>query len=482
MSTKFLNKYKMNIGLEVHIRINTESKLLSSSANSFGSSSNTNVNYYDIGLPGTLPNLNTAAIDRAISLGIILASDIAPYSFMSRKHYFYPDMSKGYQITQAHIPMMKGGSIRLHNGKVVKIKQIHLEEDAGKLIHQSHYTEIDYNRCGLPLLELVTEPDIESAEEAFNFLKNLHNIVREYDISEAHMEEGGFKVDVNISVRSIDDTELGQRCEIKNLNSFKIITRAINYEFERQVEALENNQIITQDTLFFSEEGQNNVTMRKKESVADYRYIPEYDISPILITSSRIENIKAILRAKKQGIEEYKYNLSKKEVDFLLAHPFLVTYFEIIATYHSSSVAYKWVCQCLWSVFKKMAIKFSAELVPTQVMLEIIEMVNKKYISSNSAKILIEKYCTSESNNIYSLLDELQLRLINDEKIIAEACRDILKTNPEAVKQYNAGKTKVLDFLVGQVVKLCKNKYALNVDPYQVTLFIKRDEAVSNDQ
>jgi aspartyl-tRNA(Asn)/glutamyl-tRNA(Gln) amidotransferase subunit B len=447
--------YMMDIGLEVHIRLKTNSKLLSGSKNHFGGEMNTHINYIDLGLPGTLPLINCAAVRHAIKLGILLNSNISMYSHMDRKHYFYPDMSKGFQITQIQHPIIRDGYLDIQNAKRVTISHAHLEEDAGKLIHTEEGTLIDYNRCGVPLIELVTTPDLHTTDEVFDFLKTLRALVRDHDISDAHMEQGGFKIDVNVSVRRKDSKVLGQRCEIKNLNSFRLITRSLNYEFDRQLEEIINNRPIQQECLSFNEDkGANNV-MRAKENAADYRYIPEYDVIPIHITPEMIQEVQKDISVTR-STDKFSESTSKADQVLIKKYPKAYAYFKELCNHTSYNLAFKWVYLYLVEVFNKMNIKFTCDLVPIEVLLDLISSVNSKSIDISNVKYIIEEYIISDTS-ISTLLHSFNLKLCDDATILA-VCRNVISQEKEAVQSYVLGSTKILGFLVGKANKLCLEK------------------------
>lgn len=465
------NDYMMDIGLEVHIRLKTNSKLLSGSKNAPKGEPNRHTNHIDLGLPGTLPLMNACAVRQAIKLGILLNSEIAHYSHMDRKHYFYPDMSKGFQTTQMRYPILTGGYLDIPGNRRVSISHVHLEEDAGKLIHGEGGTLIDYNRCGVPLMELVTTPELHTTDEVFHFLKTLRALVCDHGISDANMEQGGFKIDVNVSVRRKDNEVLGQRCEIKNLNSFRLITRSLNYEFERHLEEIANNRPIPQECLSFSEDSGVNSAMRAKENAEDYRFLPEYDIPPIHITRELIAQVGKDIDSL-TAMDKVSASTSEVDVALMKKYPKAYTYFKELCNHTPEDMAFKLVYLYLIPVFNKMQIQFTWELVPIEVLLEVISLVNSRSLDISNVRDILEEYVISDLN-ITELLANLNLRLCNDDEVIISMCKEVIAQEPETVAAYLSGSTKVLGYLVGKVSRLCATKGKPN--PKKIISLLQRE-------
>lgn len=462
-----MTQFKMDIGLEVHIRLNTNSKLFSSSANLFGDLPNIHANAIDLGMPGTLPLINREAVTLAIKLGLALKAHINASSYFYRKHYFYPDSSKGYQITQHGQTILTGGYLLIKgdgSDKKIRISHCHIEEDAGKLIHNDLYSQVDYNRAGVPLIELVTFPDFSSAKEVSEFLHSLKSLVQRLDISTGNMEEGAFKADVNISVRDIKSGILGTKCELKNLNSLRLISQAINYEYERQTALLKQGLAIFQETRQYNASKASTISIRSKENAYDYRYIIDPDIPPMFITREDIAQIESTLPPYfLNDTEDIAFkNLKEKQIDFLIQHPNINEYYKIVASQLDNVTAYNWVCVELLNIFQKISIPFSNHIISPQVLIDVVNYVKEDVISVKSARAILE-ICPYSNKTIKDLINTMNLAQDNNSIKIEEICMQIIYKNLEAVKTYKRGKSKVLGFLVGEVLKFCeKDKYNIN--------------------
>jgi len=462
--------YKPTIGLEIHVQLMTKTKIFCSCSTEFASEPNTHVCPVCIGLPGALPVLNEKAVKYGVKLGIALNAYINKFSSFYRKNYFYPDLPKGYQITQYIIPIAKGGYLEVGGSgaqkKKIRIERAHIEEDSGKSIHAGNITEsefsfIDFNRSGIPLMEIVTLPDIETPDEAYDFLILLRSIIRYIGVSTGDMEKGAMRCDVNISV-SKDET-MGTKVEIKNLNSFRSVKRALEYEIERQVSALKKGERIVQETRHFDEKEDTTKPMRTKEELNDYRYFPEPDLPPLVLSDEFIENIKNTIPELPNTKEERyikEFEISSDYARTIAYNPKLAEYFENIVKYVGIKRAK--------AVANFIMVDISAYLNETKKEIdkidftkekfkELLDLIDNKTISRNTAKEVInESLRTGKTpSEIVSKKGRTQ---ITDETSIKEFVIDVLKENDAQVNQYLSGKTKVMAYLTGQVMKKSKGK------------------------
>lgn len=479
-----MTNWKLVIGLEVHIKCNTRTKIYSDSPNNYGSNTNINANWIDLGLPGTLPLLNKEVVRSCVMLGIVLQGQIARKSLVARKSYFYPDLSKGYQLSQEHSPLVENGKLIIDTSKGkknIRIKQIHIEEDAAKLHHEQTRSSIDHNRAGSPLLEVVTYPDFHSKEEVICFLKKLRNMTKHLGICDGNMQEGSFRADVNISLKKEATDILGTKCEIKNLNSFKYIENAIEYEYLRQYNLLLSGQSIAQETRLFDEITGKTFSMRKKENAIDYRYIIDPDVMPILLTDQDIEDIASLIPMLPEAKQEiYEKHFDKQSVDFLMSHPDISTYLDQIAKKVTFKVAYNWVCIELWSIFQKLSIPFSHNIISVDRLLEVINYVNSEKLSLKSARIVLEAYLTMPYKSIQEIIISLDLEQQNDLDIIRKFSYQIVSQNVKLVSEYRAGKTQVVQFLVGQAIRLSPK--ALNTNLLRQSIIEELEKWPTYDQ
>ncbi|GAB4222235.1 MAG: Asp-tRNA(Asn)/Glu-tRNA(Gln) amidotransferase subunit GatB [Francisella sp.] len=468
--------WEMVIGLEVHIQLNTKSKLFSTAANKYGQHQNTQAAFLDLGLPGTLPVVNKEAIRKAVIFGLAVNANISKNSFFARKNYFYPDLPKGYQISQSTNPIVQEGSLEIETSKGIKtirIERAHLEEDAGKSVHGyvPGETGLDYNRAGTPLLEIVTYPDFRSAEEVVVYLKKLHQLVKHLDICDGNMQEGSFRCDVNLSVRPQGQKEFGTRTELKNINSFRFIDKAIDYEFSRQVTLLESGGKVIQETRLYDADANETRSMRAKEDAFDYRYFPDPDLLPLKITDEYIDSIKQQMPLKPEEREaKYKEHLSDQEVEFLLSNLDIANYCDKVANSIGYKQAYSWVTVDLLSTINKLGKEFSSDIVPVDILLEIISNVQKDIISQANAKKVIAEYITSP-DMVESIIEKLGIKQVSDENMIRDIVKDIILANPQQVSDYKAGKEKLISFFIGQVMKASKGK----ANPKQVNQIVKEE-------
>lgn len=455
--------YQINIGLEIHAELKTATKVFCSCKNSFGDAPNTNVCPTCIGLPGTLPAVNKQAVIYAIKAGLALGSRISPHLLFDRKHYYYPDLPKAYQISQDKLPLCIGGGIKLDSGKFVRFNHIHLEEDAGKLIHDplTDQTYIDYNRGGVPLLEHVTEVDLSSADETVEFLTKLRQTLIFADVANCRMEQAGMRCDVNISVRKNDTTELGTKVEMKNLNSFRSVHSAINYEANRQIETLEAGGTIVQETRKWDEQKGVTLPMRKKEESKDYRYMPEPDFISINISPKDIEEIQNSLPlTPAERYEKYitEYELPEYDAKILISEKFISDYFEnCVKLYNAPKTFSNWIMTDLLKILKEASFSSLAEIISEEFLCIIIKLLDDRKISRNVAKELLAKTIASKENPMEIANREHLIETITNETIIG-IIDGVLAEKPDLKDQYKVEPDKITNFIVGAVMKQTKGK------------------------
>jgi aspartyl-tRNA(Asn)/glutamyl-tRNA(Gln) amidotransferase subunit B len=465
-----LEQYESVIGLEVHIQLLTASKAFCSDSAQFGSDPNQNISTVSLGLPGALPLCNQKIISYAVKLGLAIESSINQYNFFDRKNYFYADLPKGYQITQDNRPICVGGSlkIKLTDGteKDIILNRIHMEEDAGKSIHDidEKYSYIDLNRAGVPLLEVVTEPMISSGEEASLYLIELRKLVRYLDICDGNMEEGSMRCDANISIRKKGDTKLGNRCEVKNLNSIKNVQKAIEHEIARQIELVEKGEIISQNTLNFDAVTGKTSPLRSKEMANDYRYFPEPDLLPIQITDAYIEEIRASLPALPQQLFlkfTKEYQLPAYDAEFLTSDKGMSDYYlAIIEHTKDYKLASNWVMGSIKSYLNENQISFQDFKIPAIEIASIINLINAKKINHHQAKDqLFSSLINNPTFKVENLISNLDLTSVTGD--LESFIDTALNKFPDKVKEYHNGKKGVLGLFMGEVMKLSKGK----IDP-----------------
>ncbi len=466
------------IGLEVHVQLATKTKLFSGTETKFGAEPNTQANIYDLAMPGTLPVLNREALKMAVKFGLAIDAEIGMRSVFDRKNYFYPDLPKGYQTSQLDFPTVGKGSlsINLEDGttKTIGITRAHMEEDAGKSLHEDFHgeTAIDLNRAGTPLLEIVSEPEIRSAAEAVAYMKKLHSLVRYLGISDADMSKGNMRCDANVSIRPKGETELGMRTEIKNINSFRFVEKAINIEVERQIDILEDGGKIEQETRLYDAERNETRSMRSKEVANDYRYFPEPDLLPVDIDEAFIEDVRASLPelpdAKKQRFMD-AYKLSEYDALILSGDLATANYFEaVVATCQDAKLSANWVSVDLQAHLNKEEINIEDSPVSAQALGGLINKISDNTISSKIAKEVFE-YMLNGEGSAEEIINARGLVQITDVGANTDLVLSVLNNHPDQVAQYKSGNTKVIGYLVGQVMKESKGK----ANPAQVNQILK---------
>jgi len=456
--------FEVIIGLEVHVQLNTKTKLWCGCATSFGAQANTNVCPTCLGLPGALPVINKEAVHKSIQLGTAINAKINKTSIFNRKNYFYPDLPTGYQISQFEVPVVGFGEIVIDfedgTNKTIGVTRAHLENDAGKSSHAQDHSKVDLNRAGTPLLEIVSEPDMRSAEEAILYLKKLHSIVRYIGISDANMQEGSFRCDVNVSIRPKGDDKLYTRCEIKNMNSFKFIERAIKYEVNRQIDAWEDgvyDQEVVQETRLFDVDSGETRSMRGKEDAADYRYFPDPDLLPLEITDEMMEKYSVIPELPDEKKNRFVNNLglSVYDASVLCAQKEMAEYFEeMLKVGISAKGASNWLTVELQGRFKE-GQDVTNSPVSAQKLGTVVKAIEDGDISGKAGKEVLD-YLMKEDAEVDAVIEKLGLKQVSDDGAILAMIDEILNANQDKVAEYKSGKEKMFGFFVGQVMKASK--------------------------
>jgi len=456
------------IGLEIHVQLFTKSKIFSGTSAVYGSEQNTNTSLVDLGYPGVLPVLNKEAVMMAIKFGLAIEASIAERSIFARKNYFYPDLPKGYQISQYELPIVSEGSlmIMLDDGtqKRIGVTRAHLEEDAGKSIHDmfDNETAIDLNRAGTPLLEIVSEPELSSAKEASLYMQKMHQLVRYLKISDGNMQEGSFRCDANVSLRPKGEKKLGTRAEIKNINSFRFVENAINYEIERQKELLEGGKKVIQETRLYDSHLDETRSMRSKEEANDYRYFPDPDLLPISIDPDLIETIASSLPEKlEEKLERYTNQLSIKEEDAyeITRNIDLIEYFEtsLEAYDQNPQLLANLLLTEIMAIINKESIEINDLAITPQLLAQLVERLDDGTISSKIAKDILNQI-KDDNLSVDDLIEDQGLQQIIDEDQIKSVVLEVISENHEQKKQYLSGKEQVLGFLIGKVMQKTKGK------------------------
>lgn len=472
------NMFEIVIGLEVHVQLNTKTKLFCSCATSFGEEANSNTCPTCLALPGGLPVLNKEAVHKAIMLGTALKSKINKVSIFDRKNYFYPDLPTGYQISQLSIPVVGLGELTIDfaNGtqKTIGVTRAHLENDAGKNIHSGNHSQVDLNRAGTPLLEIVSEPDMRSAEEAILYLKKLHSIVRYLGISDANMQEGSFRCDVNVSIRPKGDTKFYTRCEIKNMNSFRFIEKAIAYEVNRQIEAWEDGEYeekIVQETRLFDTATGETRSMRGKEDAADYRYFPDPDLLPLIISDEMIKEYSKIPELPDEKKERFvkEYGLKEYDASVITSSLEMANYFdEMMSEGISAKNATTWLTVELQGRLKE-GVTIEQSPIDAKTLATIVKRIEDSTISGKAAKEVLDYLIENSSKNVDETIEKLGLKQVSDDGAILAIIDEILNANQDKVAEYKAGKEKMFAFFVGQTMKASKG----SANPQKVNDLIK---------
>ncbi|RZL87088.1 MAG: Asp-tRNA(Asn)/Glu-tRNA(Gln) amidotransferase subunit GatB [Variovorax sp.] len=469
--------YEVIIGFETHAQLSTASKIFSRASTAFGAEPNTQACAVDLALPGTLPVMNKGAVERAIKLGLALGSHIAPRSVFARKNYFYPDLPKGYQISQYEIPVVQGGSVGFFLGdekKTVRLVRAHLEEDAGKSLHEDFIGQsgIDLNRAGTPLLEIVTEPDMRSTAEAVAYARELHKIVTWIGICDGNMQEGSFRCDANVSVRR-PGQPLGTRREIKNLNSFKFMQQAIDYEIRWQIGEIEDGRTVQQATVLFDPDTGETRAMRTKEDAADYRYFPDPDLPPLAIAAEWIERVRAEMPELPRAMAERyvrDHGLSDYDATQLTQSPALARYFEnAVAAGAAPKLASNWITGEIARRLNLQDIAITEAPVTAAQLAALVQRIADGTISNNAARQVFDALWTGEGQDVDQLIEAKGLKQMSDSGALEKIVDAVLATNQKNIDEYRAGKDKAFNALVGQVMKASQGK----ANPAQVNALLK---------
>ncbi len=464
-----LSEWTPVIGVEIHVQLLTKTKMFSSCAWDYNESPNTLTCPVTMAYPGTLPTINMEAVNKAVMIGKALNCVVNKFSEFSRKHYFYPDLPKGYQISQNDMPICGKGVLEVKLGDrqhFINITRAHLEEDSGKMLHGADNTSyIDYNRSGAPLIEIVTEPDFRSPELVVAFLKKLKNQLEYIDVSDCDMEKGNLRVDLNVSVMRSDSKEFGVRREVKNLNSFRSVDRAIRYEFEEQVRIIESKEKVKQSTLIWDETQNKTKIMRSKENANDYRYFPEPDLPALKLSNEMIEQVlsnmpelpdKKIQRFKKE------YDIGDDDLDFLVSSKYIADYFEKATKYSKEySMIVNWIRIHIMEVVNREKINIMDFPISSERLVEIVDLLSENKITKENAKRLFD-VMISDDRKAYEIVDEMGLGLSNDQEELKRIVRSVLFDNPNELERLQNGEKKLIKFFMGLVMRETKGKYPPN--------------------
>lgn len=477
--------WEVVIGLEIHTQLATSSKIFSGSATAYGAPPNTQASLVDLGYPGVLPVLNAEVVRMACKFGLAVGARIAPRSVFARKNYFYPDLPKGYQISQFELPIVVGGELMIRddegNEKRVGITRAHLEEDAGKSIHEGldGYSGIDLNRAGTPLLEIVSEPDMRSAREAVAYMRKIHSIVRYLEISDGNMQEGSFRCDANVSIRPRGQAELGTRTELKNLNSFRFVEKAINFEVERQIEVLEDGGEVVQETRLYDSDRDETRPMRSKEEANDYRYFPDPDLLPVEIDDAYVRAVRETLPelpVAKQERFVSQYGIKPADAEILTQSRPFADYFEalVAAAGGNAQQAANWVTGELSAAMNRDGVDIGEQRLSATEFAALLRRIDDGTISGKIAKEVFEAMWNGEGS-ADEIIAARGLTQITDSAAIDKIVDAVIVANPQQVADYRAGKQQIIGFLVGQVMKESRGK----ANPGQVNESLKRKLAGS---
>ena len=467
------------IGLEIHAQLATRSKIFSASSTQYGAEPNTQANAVDLGMPGVLPVLNREVVHMAVKFALATNASIGKRNVFARKNYFYPDLPKGYQISQMSLPIVGEGkvTIELDDGEVreVGLTRAHLEEDAGKSVHDefSDATGVDLNRAGTPLLEIVSEPDMRSAKEAVAYARKIHSLVRYIEICDGNMQEGSFRCDANVSVRPAGQSELGTRSEIKNVNSFRFLEKAINYEVERQIDVLEGGDKVVQETRLYDADKDETRSMRSKEEANDYRYFPDPDLLPVVVEDELIESLRSTMpelpdNRRQRFIKDFE--LSEYDAGVLTADRQTADYFELVLEKSGASpkLACSWISGELFSRLNKDGAELADSPVSAERFSALVGRIHDNTISGKIGKEVLDKMWIS-SDDVDSIIDKEGLKQISDSSEIEKMIDDAIASNPDQVAEYRQGKDKLLAYFVGQVMKASRGK----ANPGQLNQLLK---------
>lgn len=474
-------QWEIVIGLEVHAQLSTQSKIFSGASIAYGAMPNTQACVVDLALPGVLPVLNRGAVERAIKFGLAVGATINSPSIFARKNYFYPDLPKGYQISQYELPIVEGGTVSIQVGeseKTIRLTRAHLEEDAGKSLHEDFHgmSGIDLNRAGTPLLEIVSEPDMRSSAEAVAYAKTLHALVRWIGICDGNMQEGSFRCDANVSVRPVGSEKLGTRCEIKNLNSFKFLEKAIDFEVERQIDLLEDGGSVRQETRLFDANKGETRTMRTKEDANDYRYFPDPDLLPVEIEGEWIGQLQQSLpELPSARRERYRaeYGLSVYDASVLTGSREMAEYFEAAVRQapEQAKLCANWIMGEISARLNKEDLDIADCPVNPAILVALIKRIHDNTISGKAAKTVFESLWLGEQQqDVDAIIESKGLKQISDDGAIESLVDEVLAANEQQVADYRNGKEKAFNSLVGQIMKATKGK----ANPAQVNAMLKK--------
>jgi aspartyl-tRNA(Asn)/glutamyl-tRNA(Gln) amidotransferase subunit B len=474
------SRWETVIGLEVHVQLSTVSKIFSGAATAFGAKPNAHASAVDIALPGVLPVMNRGAVLRALRFGLAIGAKINRRSVFARKNYFYPDLPKGYQISQYELPIVEAGTLKVMlgtNEKIIRITRAHLEEDAGKSLHEDFHgkTGVDLNRAGTPLLEIVSEPDMRSAAEAAAYAKMLHELVQWIDICDGNMQEGSFRMDANVSVRPAGTEKLGTRCELKNLNSFMFMEKAIEYEVRRQIELIEDGGQVVQETRLFDPDRNETRPMRSKEDAHDYRYFPDPDLLPITVSEEMLEQIRAELPVLPQVVRETAMRIPDMPMDKLQVATSSRKFADYLeqtiegASPRVAVLAVNWIATSTSAALNASHMNIEDIPVKADQLRQLMERIDDRTVSSTAARE-IHGAMWNQEGDVDEIIEKRGLRQISDDAAIEKIVDEVLAANARQVADYRAGKEKAFNSLVGQVMKASAGK----ANPAQVNAILKR--------